>query len=164
MTTSTTSTTAITPADLAAITAVHESGNYGLDSITGEPCTHVPSTGEWLTEQQVVALVFGLGFDEDDDEDEDADEDADDDGRACRIIERGGGFAGVVVGAIVPGGDHLYRIARVYSGIRTDDPRGNYLLAEVVEVDWSATDDDEPVKASVAFTASDEDDDDNDCG
>jgi len=61
-------TSQITPADRASIYAANAAGNYTRDSGTGEACLRVPSTGEWLTEQQVLALLSWAVIVADDDD------------------------------------------------------------------------------------------------
>ena len=81
-----------------------------------------------------------------------ADRDDDtDDGLACRIIEQGAGLAAVRRGCYVAGDGRLYRVERANGTIHTDDRRGNYLLAIVVEVEWDACDEAAIVQAKVAI-------------
>jgi len=56
VTTPTTTPTTLTANDLSHLTAVHATGTYDRDD-TGEEVTRVPSTGVWLTSQQVEALL-----------------------------------------------------------------------------------------------------------
>ena len=49
-------TNTLTANDLSHLTAVHATGTYDRDD-TGEAVTRVPSTGVWLTSQQVEALL-----------------------------------------------------------------------------------------------------------
>lgn len=59
---------------------------------------------------------------------------------SAKIIEAGAGFA-FLEGSYVCGGDphsivELYRVAKAFSNIHTDDPRGNYVYAELEPADW----------------------------
>ena len=137
-----------TPADLVHLASVHASGAYDLEDGTGEAVTRVPSSSEWVTSQQVEALLV----DDDDTDDDDAE-------IACRIIEQGAGLAAVRRGCYVAGDGRLYRVERASGTIHTDDSRGNYLLAEVVEVEW---DEQDVVQAKVAIGDDDDDIDDDD--
>ena len=147
MATQTTPAAVLTLDQLAALRAAHESGSYERDSITGEACLHI--AGEWLTEAEVVAALA--------DDDDDADTEI-----ACRILEQGAGLGSVRRGCYVAGSGCLYRVEQTYSGIHTDGRRGNYLRAEVVEVDWDACDEAAIVQARVALYGDDGDDGDDD--
>jgi hypothetical protein len=87
---------------------------------------------------------------------------SDNDELECRIIERGAGLGAVRRGCYVAGDGRLYRVERANGTIHTDDPRGNYLLAVVVEVDWDACDEADIVQAQVGIGCDDDDTDDND--
>ena len=141
-----------TPADLEFICASHDAGLYDRDSDTGEAFLRVPSTGEWITHQQVLALLADY-------DDIDLDDDDEEDGVEARIIEQGAGLAGVRVGAYVSGGGSLYRVARVNGTIHTNDSRGNYLIARVVEIGWQDEPDEPILQVGAAVDGNDGDDD-----
>jgi len=70
---------------------------------------------------------------------------------SCRIIEQGAGFSGVRVGAYIAGGEELYRVTQVWSGIGTGDYRGNYVGAMVEHADWDDCEDEDVVQAMVVL-------------
>jgi len=48
--------------DLLFLAGVHAAGTYDRDSITGAACIRVPSTGEWITDIAVAALLTDARF------------------------------------------------------------------------------------------------------
>ena len=104
--------------------------------------------GNWTCVADVMStLTSQFGEDEDEDDPED---DAETE-LPCKIFERGRGLSFVEVGAYIPGDGSLYRVVRAYSGIFTDDRRGNYVRGAVVEVDWDACLESEEVQAAVVL-------------
>lgn len=66
----------------------------------------------------------------------------------ARITEQGNGFPDV--GDYCTDGDSLYRVLSTESAIHTENsPRGNWITARVVAVDWSACSEAEQHSATV---------------